>query len=174
MAGRLRSSATGDARVASVDLTCRDAQLPASGRARMADDDIDIAAERGQQAEQALQEGILAEVAPEQPRHVGLGEADHARRALDNDGRARLDDAVDIVTRRRQAPFTEGVKSIGVHFISALGLSNEVGPPQTSEPRATTTLCGACTSAARGVGEESVPGARAATHDPALGEESGE
>ena len=134
MAGRLRSSAagaTGDARVASVDLTCRDAQLPASGRARLADDDVDIAAERGQQAEQALQ-GILAEVAPEQPRHVGLGEADHARRALDNDGRARLDDAVDIVTRRRQAPFTEGVKSIGVHFISALGLSNEVGPPHTS------------------------------------------
>ena len=132
MAGRLRSSAagaTGDARVASVDLTCRDAQLPASGRARLADDDV--AAERGQQAEQALQ-GILAEVAPEQPRHVGLGEADHARRALDNDGRARLDDAVDIVTRRRQAPFTEGVKSIGVHFISALGLSNEVGPPHTS------------------------------------------
>ena len=71
--GRLRSSAagaTGDARVASVDLTCRDAQLPASGRARLADDDVDIAAERGQQAEQALQ-GILAEVAPEQPRHVG-------------------------------------------------------------------------------------------------------
>ena len=31
-----------------------------------------------------------------------------------------------------------------------------------------------CTSAARGVGEESVPGARAATHDPAPGEESGE
>ena len=28
--------------------------------------------------------------------------------------------------------------------------------------------------AARGVGEESVPGARAATHDPAPGEESGE
>ena len=45
---------------------------------------------------------------------------------------------------------------------------------QTSEPRAPTTLCGACTSAARGVGEESVPGARAATHDPAPGEESGE
>ena len=44
----------------------------------------------------------------------------------------------------------------------------------TSEPRAPTTLCGACTSAARGVGEESVPGARAATHDPAPGEESGE
>ena len=69
MAGRLRSSAagaTGDARVASVDLTCRDAQLPASGRARLADDDVDIVAERGQQAEQALQ-GILAEVAPEQP-----------------------------------------------------------------------------------------------------------
>ena len=40
--------------------------------------------------------------------------------------------------------------------------------------RAPTTLCGACTSAARGVGEESVPGARAATHDPAPGEESGE
>ena len=39
---------------------------------------------------------------------------------------------------------------------------------------APTTLCGACTSAARGVGEESVPGARAATHDPAPGEESGE
>ena len=45
---------------------------------------------------------------------------------------------------------------------------------ETSEPRAPTTLCGACTSAARGVGEESVPGARAATHDPAPGEESGE
>ena len=43
-----------------------------------------------------------------------------------------------------------------------------------SEPRGPTTLCGACTSAARGVGEESVPGARAATHDPAPGEESGE
>ena len=44
------------------------------------------------------------------------------------------------------------------------------GPGETSEPRAPTTLCGACTSAARGVGEESVPGARAATHDPAPGE----
>ena len=43
-----------------------------------------------------------------------------------------------------------------------------------SEPRAPPTLCGACTSAARGVGEESVPGARAATHDAAPGEESGE
>ena len=41
-------------------------------------------------------------------------------------------------------------------------------------PPAPTTLCAACTSAARGVGEESVPGARAATHDPAPGEESGE
>ena len=30
-------------------------------------------------------------------------------------------------------------------------------PRETSEPRAPTTLCGACTSAARGVGEESVP-----------------
>ena len=128
------AGATGDARVASVDLTCRDAQLPASGRARLADDDVDIAAERGQQAEQALQ-GILAEVAPEQPRHVGLGEADYARRALDNDGRACLDDAVDIVTRRRQAPFTEGVKSIGVHFISALGLSKEPGPRQVGATR---------------------------------------
>ena len=48
------------------------------------------------------------------------------------------------------------------------------GQGETSEPRAPTTLCGACTSAARGVGEESVPGARAATHDPAPGEESGE
>ena len=100
----------------------------------MADDDVDIAAERGQQEEQALQ-GILAEVAPEQPRHVGLGEAEQARRALDNDGRARLDDAVDIVTRRRQAPFTEGVKSIGVHFISALGLSKGVGPRQVGATR---------------------------------------
>ena len=42
-------------------------------------------------------------------------------------------------------------------------------PRETSEPRAPTTLCGACTSAARGVGEESVPGARAAAHDPAPG-----
>ena len=42
-----------------------------------------------------------------------------------------------------------------------------------SEPRAPTTLCGACTSAARGVGEESVPGARAATHDPGMGRLSG-
>ena len=50
----------------------------------------------------------------------------------------------------------------------------EKRPRETSEPRAPTTLCGACTSAARGVGEESVPGARAATHDPAPGEESGE
>ena len=40
-------------------------------------------------------------------------------------------------------------------------------------PRAPTTLCGACTSAARGVGEESVPGARAATHDPGMGRLSG-
>ena len=47
-------------------------------------------------------------------------------------------------------------------------------PRETSEPRAPTTLCGACTSAARGIGEESVPGARAATHDSAPGEESGE
>ena len=47
-------------------------------------------------------------------------------------------------------------------------------PRETSESRAPTTLCGACTSAARGVGEESVPGARAATHDAAPGEESGE
>ena len=39
--------------------------------------------------------------------------------------------------------------------------------------RAPTTLCGACTSAARGVGEESVPGARAATHDPGMGRLSG-
>ena len=45
---------------------------------------------------------------------------------------------------------------------------------ETSEPRAKTQGGGACTSAARGVGEESVPGARAATHDPAPGEESGE
>ena len=44
---------------------------------------------------------------------------------------------------------------------------------ETSEPRAPTTLCGACTSAARGVGEESVPGARAATHDPGMGRLSG-
>ena len=50
----------------------------------------------------------------------------------------------------------------------------EEAAEETSEPRAPTTLCGACTSAARGVGEESVPGARAATHDPAPGEESGE
>ena len=48
------------------------------------------------------------------------------------------------------------------------------GRGKLSEPRAPTTLCGACTSAARGVGEESVPGARAATHDAAPGEESGE
>ena len=47
------------------------------------------------------------------------------------------------------------------------------GPRETSEPRAPTTLCGACTSAARGVGEESVPGARAATHDPGMGRLSG-
>ena len=40
----------------------------------MADDDVDIAPERVEQAEQALQR-ILAEVAPQQPRHVGLGQA---------------------------------------------------------------------------------------------------
>ena len=53
-------------------------------------------------------------------------------------------------------------------------IGEEARPRETSEPRAPTTLCGACTSAARGVGEDSVPGARAATHDPAPGEESGE
>ena len=54
-----------------------DAQLPTGGRARLADDDVDIAAERGEQAEQAL-ERILAEVALQKPRHVGLGKAEQA------------------------------------------------------------------------------------------------
>ena len=58
--------------------------------------------------------------------------------------------------------------------VADLTLDKLILPRETSEPRAPTTLCGACTSAARGVGEESVPGARAATHDPAPGEESGE
>ena len=60
---------------------------------------------------------------------------DHAHRALDNDGRARRDDAVDIVTRRRQVPFTEGVKSIGVHYMSALELSKDQGPHQVDAAR---------------------------------------
>ena len=38
--------------------------------------------------------------------------------------------AVDIVGLRRQVSFIEGFGSIGVHLVSALGLSNEPGPPQ--------------------------------------------
>ena len=130
MADRLRSSAggaTGDARVASVDLTCRDAQLPASGRARLADDDVDIAAERGQQAEQALQ-GILAEVALSS-RDTSGWVRPTTRAGLLTTTAAHASTIPLTSSRRRQAPFTEGVKSIGVHFISALGLSNELGPP---------------------------------------------
>ena len=52
---------------------------PSAGcRTRLADDDIDIAAERGQEPEQALQR-ILAEVAAKEPRDVGLGQAEQSR-----------------------------------------------------------------------------------------------
>ena len=40
---------------------------------------------------------------------------------------------------RRQVSFIEGFRSIGVHLISALGLSNEPGPPQI-ELKKTTLL----------------------------------
>jgi hypothetical protein len=44
--------------------------------------------------------------------------------------------AVDIVARRRQVPFTGGVKSIGARsIIFALGLSKEPGPRQVSATR---------------------------------------
>ena len=52
--------------------------------------------------------------------------------AFSNHRRGRLDDAVDILGFCRQVPFIEGSTSIGVHLNSALGLSNEPGPPQAS------------------------------------------
>ena len=51
-------------------------------------------------------------------------------RLFDTEDRRRFDNAVDIVGFRRQVPFIEGPESIGVHLNSALGLSNEPGPPQ--------------------------------------------
>ena len=54
-----------------------DAELPAGGRARLPDDDVHVAPERGEEAEQPF-ERILAEVAPEQTRHVGLGQPEKA------------------------------------------------------------------------------------------------
>ena len=62
----------------SADFGCGDAKLPAGGRTRLPDDDVDIAAERGQEAEQAL-DRILAKVAAKEPRDVGLGQAEDAR-----------------------------------------------------------------------------------------------
>ncbi len=85
----------------SADLACRDAQFPADGRTQLPDDDVDVAAARGQQAEQALQ-GILAEVAPEQPPHVRLGKAEQARR-LRLGNAALVDNGVDAADEVRFA-----------------------------------------------------------------------
>ena len=61
----------------SADFGCGDAQLPAGGRTRLSDDDVDITAERRQEAEQALKR-ILAKVAPKEPRDIGLGQAEQS------------------------------------------------------------------------------------------------
>ncbi len=58
------------------------------------------------------------------------GTSGRHRPALHNDGRSRVDDAVDIVPPGRHVLFTEGSEPLGVHLILALGLSNEPGPPQ--------------------------------------------
>ena len=73
--GRLRSSgAAGDATEAEAFLAGLgggDAQLASGGRAGLADDDVDVEPERGQQPEQAF-ERVLPEVAAQEPCHVGL------------------------------------------------------------------------------------------------------
>ena len=48
-----------------------DAELAAGGRAWLPDDDVDVAPKRCQEAEQTF-ERVLAEVAPQEPGHVGL------------------------------------------------------------------------------------------------------
>ena len=98
-----------------------DAQLPAGGRARLSDDDvdIDIAAERDEQAEQALQ-GILAEVAPQEPRHVGPGKAEQAT-GLGLGSAALAQDVVDAADQLRleQVGVGVGVPEVGEDVATA-------------------------------------------------------
>jgi len=52
-----------------------DTKLPCGGSARLPDDDVNVTPERGKQADQILR-GILAEVATQEPQHVGFGQTD--------------------------------------------------------------------------------------------------
>ncbi len=103
-----------------------DAQLPIGGRARLPDDDVDIAAKRGEQAEQALQ-GILAEVAPQEPRHVGLGKAEHAP-GLGQSDSALAHDGVNAADQLRleQVGVGHGVAEVG-EDVAAAAFDGRVG-----------------------------------------------